>query len=192
MLLMLVGLVVFLGVHSLRIVAFDFRARMVARIGLNAWKGVYSVLSIIGFVVLVLGYKEARLQPVVIWSPPEMLRHLNSLFTLVAFILVTAAYVPRNKLKARFHHPMLLGTKAWAIGHLLANGTLHDIVLFAAFLIWAVVAFIFDRRRDRATGTVYPPGTASMTALTVVIGVVAWAIFAFWLHQSWIGVSPFA
>jgi uncharacterized membrane protein len=190
MVLMVVGLVIFLGVHSLKIVAFDWRTRMVARIGINPWKVIYSLSSIAGFVILIYGYKQARLSPVVIWTPPEMLRHLNSLFTLVAFILVTAAYVPRNRFKARLHHPMLLGTKAWAVGHLLANGTLHDIILFGAFLVWAVAAYVTDRRRDRALGTVYPAGTAGMTVLTVVIGVAAWAAFAFWLHQAWIGVNP--
>ena len=192
MLLMVIGLVIFLGIHSTRIVASGLRDQMVARIGLNAWKGIYGVISIIGFVVLIYGYRQARLNPVVIWSPPVMLQHLNALFTLVAFILVTAAYVPNNKLKSRFHHPMLLGTKAWAVGHLLANGTLHDIILFAVFLLWAVAAYVTDKRRDRANGTVYPPGTAAMTALTVVIGAIAWAVFAFWLHMAWIGVSPFA
>ncbi len=192
MLLMILGLVIFLGVHCTHIFAASWRQRQIARLGLGPWKGLYALASAIGLVVMVYGYGQARQAPVVIWSPPVMLVHLNALFTLVSAILFAAAYVPRNSIKARFHHPMLLGVKAWALGHLLANGTLHDIVLFGAFLAWAVLAFIACRKRDRAEGTVYPRGTIANTAIAVVIGAVFWAIFAFYLHRVLIGVSPFA
>jgi uncharacterized membrane protein len=105
-------------------------------------------------------------------------------------VLVTAAYVPGNGIKAWLHHPMVLGVKVWAFAHLIANQTLADVLLFGGFLVWAVFAFAASRRRDRAEGTVYPPGSASRTALTVVIGIVAWAIFAFWAHAWLIGVQP--
>jgi uncharacterized membrane protein len=106
-------------------------------------------------------------------------------------VLVAAAYVPRNHLKARIGHPMLTGVKLWALGHLLATGFLHDVVLFGAFLVWAVADFAASRRRDRAAGTVYPVGTLAGDALAAAAGVAAWAIFAFLLHQRLIGVSPF-
>jgi uncharacterized membrane protein len=145
---------------------------------------------LLGFVMLCWGFGLARQQPVLLYVPPMALRHLNALFTLVAFVLIAAAYVPRNHLKAKFGHPMLLGVKAWAFGHLLATGMLRDVVLFGAFLLWAVVLFIVSRRRDRRTGTTYPAGTLAGDAIAVVVGVVAWAVFALWLHLWLIGVNP--
>lgn len=190
--LLILGLVIFLGTHSVHMLAPGFRERVVARIGPMPWKGLYSVVSIAGFVLIVVGFGMARQAPVLLYAPPLWLKHLNALFTLVAFVLVAAAYVPRNHLKAKIGHPMLAGVKLWALGHLLAIGYLHDVVLFGAFLVWAVADFVVSRRRDRATGTVYPAGTARGDALVVVIGVAAWAIFAFLLHLRLIGVSPFA
>jgi uncharacterized membrane protein len=129
---------------------------------------------------------------VLLYVPPLWLRHLNALFTLIAFVLLAAARVPRNGLKARLHHPQVLAVKVWAFGHLLATGMLHDVVLFGAFLLWAIVLFAASRRRDRVAGTVYPAGTLRGNVLTVVIGVAAWAAFALWLHLWLIGVNPMA
>ena len=190
MTVLILGLLLFLGAHSVRIVADGWRGRTLARLGEGGWKGAYSVVSLAGFALIIWGFGLARQQPVLVWSPPTAMRHLNALFTLVAFILVAAAYVPRNQIKARLHHPMVLGVKLWAFGHLLATGTLADMVLFGAFLLWAVLDFRAARLRDRAQGTVYPPGTASGTVVAVVVGAVAWAVFAFWLHAAWIGVAP--
>jgi uncharacterized membrane protein len=113
------------------------------------------------------------------------------LFTLIAFVLVAAAYIPRNHFKAKLGHPMLAGVKVWALGHLLATGMLHDVILFGAFLIWAVAGFTVSRRRDRLAGVVYPAGTAFGDVLSIAIGIAAWAAFAFFLHTRWIGVAPF-
>lgn len=191
MLLLILGLILLLGMHSVHMLAPRWRGRVVARIGLLPWKGLYSVVTIAGFVLSVIGFGMARTQPHLLYAPPLWLKHLNALFTLAAFVLVAAAYVPRNHLKAKLGHPMLAGVKAWALGHLLATGFLHDVVLFGAFLAWAVADFMVSRRRDRAAGTVYPAGTAMGDVLAVVIGVAAWAIFAFLLHQRLIGVNPF-
>ncbi len=191
MAMLILGLVLFLGVHSVRVFADGWRTRQVARLGEKGWKGLYSVLSIIGFVLLVWGFGQARQHPVLVWVPPMALRHLNALFTLVAFVLLAAAYVPGNAIKARIGHPMLAAVKLWAFGHLLAAGMLHDIVLFGGFLLWAVADFMVSRRRDRAAGVSYPKGPASRTAIAVVVGVAAWAVFAFWLHRLIVGVSPF-
>lgn len=191
MAMLILGLVLFLGVHSVRIFADGWRTRQVARLGLNGWKGLYSLVSLAGFVLLVWGFGLARQHPVLLWVPPMALRHLNGLFTLVAFVLFAAAYVPGNAIKARVGHPMLAGVKLWAFGHLLATGMLHDVLLFGAFLLWAIVDFVVSRRRDRIAGVTYRKGPASLTVLTVVIGVAAWAAFAFWLHVLIVGVSPF-
>jgi len=191
MAILILGLVLFLGVHSTRIVADGWRGATIARIGEMPWKGIYSLLSIAGFALVVWGFRIARADTLVLYTPPVWTRHLAALLLVVSFILLVAAYVPRNVIKAKLHHPMVLGVKVWALAHLLANGVAADVLLFGAFLLWAVFSYRAARRRDRASNTVYPAGTAPMTALTVVIGVVAWAVFAFMLHGPLIGVRPF-
>lgn len=188
---LILGLVIFLGVHSVRILADGWRTQVRARMGEGAYKGVYSLLSLLGLGLIIWGFGVARETPVVLWTPPMGMRHAASLLTLVAFILLAAAYVPGNAIKARFHHPMVLSVKAWALAHLLANGMLAHLVLFGSFLVWAVLNFIAARKRDRVAGTQYPSGTASGTVTTVVLGVLAWAAFAFWLHGLLIGIRPF-
>ncbi len=191
MMLLIAGLILFLGVHSTRVFANDWRTALIAKRGEGTWKGTYTVLSLAGFVMLVYGYGLARQSPVVLWTPPVAMRHVAALLTLVSFVMLAAAYVPRNSIKAKLRHPMVLGTKVWAFAHLLANGNLADVLLFGAFLVWAVLNFRAARQRDRAQGIVYPAGTASGTAITVAAGVVAWLVFALWLHGLLIGVRPF-
>jgi uncharacterized membrane protein len=188
---LILGLVLFLGTHSVRIVAEGWRTRTIARIGEGPWKGGYSLLSIAGFVLIVWGYGVARQTPEVLWASPVWVRHLASLLTLAAFVLLAAAYVPGNQIKSRLHHPMVLGVKAWALAHLLANNTLADLLLFGAFLVWAVLDFRAARARDRADGKVYLAGHLGRTLVAVVVGVGAWAVFAFWAHQQLFGVRPF-
>lgn len=190
MLMLILGLVFFLGVHSTRIVADGWRGATIARIGALPWKGLYTVVSIAGFVLLVWGYGLARQQPVVLWSPPRGMNHLAALLMVFSFILLVATYVSRNAIKARLHHPMVLSVKVWALAHLLSNGNLADVLLFGAFLLWAVLSFRAARARDRAAGTVYAAGTAGGTAITVAVGLAAWAGFAFWGHAVLIGVQP--
>ncbi|MFV0681411.1 NnrU family protein [Ottowia sp.] len=191
MLVLILGLLLFLGTHSVRIVADGWRSRTIARIGPLPWKGAYTLVSLLGFGLIVWGFGLARQQPVVLWQPPVGLKHLNSLFTLLAFVLLAAAYVPGNKIQARLHHPMAAGVKLWAFGHLLATATLADAVLFGTFVLWAVLDFRAARQRDRAQSTVYAPGRWMPTAVTVLVGLLAWGVFAFWLHASWIGMAPF-
>jgi uncharacterized membrane protein len=191
MLTLVVGLVLFLGAHSVRVFAEGWRTAMVARLGVMAWKGAYAVVAIACFALILWGFSQARQAPVVLWPyPPVWVRHVVSLLVLVAFVLVVAAYVPGNGIKAKLHHPMILGVKLWAFAHLIANNTLAELVLFGAFLLWAVLDSRSARKRDRAEGKVYREGKASRTAVTVLVGVVAWAVFAFWLHAAWLGVSP--
>ena len=188
---MIIGLVLFLAPHSVRIYAPGLRERAIERLGLNLWKALYALVSGAGLALIVWGFGLARAHPTVLYVPAGWLRHLNALLTLIAFVLFAAAYVPRNHLKAAIGHPMLAGVKIWALGHLLATGMLHDVVLFGAFLVWAAADFAVLRRRDRRTGTAYPPGSAAGDVVTVLAGAVAWAVFAFWLHAALIGVNPF-
>lgn len=184
------GLVVFLGVHSSRMLADGWRSRTIERLGAKSWKGLYTLVSIAGLALVVWGYGVARQQPVQLWSPPVGLRHAAALLTWLAFVLLAATYVPGNQIKARLHHPMLLGTKVWALAHLLANGTLAGVILFGSFLLWAVTMFASARRRDRREAVLHAPGTAGRTAITLAAGTVAWAVFAFWLHGLLIGIRP--
>ena len=188
---LLAGLVLFLGIHSTRIWADGWRSQVVARIGLQPWKMLYTALSVAGLVLIVWGWGLARQSPVLLWQPPAGLRHAAALVTLLSFVLLAAAFVPGNQIKARFHHPMVLSVKAWALAHLLANGSLADVLLFGSFLAWSVAQFIVLRRRDRRDGRSYPPGRLGATVLAVLAGGVAWAVFAFWLHAVLIGVKPF-
>jgi uncharacterized membrane protein len=188
---LILGLLIFLGSHSVRIFAEPWRGARIAAMGLNAWKGVYSIVSILGFVLIVWGYGVARGAPVILYSPPVWTKHVAALLTIPAFILLAAAYVPGTRIKRAVGHPMIAGVKAWAFAHLLANGTLADVVLFGAFLVWAIVDYIAARRRDRAAGTVYVVGPITRDLAAVVVGLVAWAAFAFWLHAVLIGVRPF-
>jgi uncharacterized membrane protein len=188
---LILGLLMFLGMHSTRIFAEGWRSQVIARRGEGAWKGLYTVVSLVGFGLIIWGYGQARLAPQVLWASPVWTRHLASLLVLVALVLLAAAYVPGNAIKSRLHHPMVLGVKVWALAHLLANNTVADLLLFGGFLVWAVLDFRSARQRDRAAGTVYRAGRAGATALTVGLGVLLWAVFAFWLHTLLFGVRPF-
>ena len=191
MLWLIAGLVLFLGLHSVRIVADDWRGVTIARIGEARWKGLYSLGSAIGLALIVYGYGQARLDPVVLWASPLWTRHLAALGVLLALVLLAAAYVPRNGLKARLRHPMVLGVKVWALSHLVANNTLADLLLFGGFLVWAVLDFRAARARDRVAAMPPVPGTLVGTLGAVVVGVAAWAVLAFGGHAWLFGVRPF-
>ncbi|RZU01024.1 NnrU family protein [Rivibacter subsaxonicus] len=186
--LLILGLLLFLGMHSVRVLAEPLRSARIASMGERGWKGLYTVVSIVGLVLICWGYVLARQQPLVLWSPPLWTRHVAGLLMLVSFILLTAAEVPGNAIKHRLQHPMLLGTKVWAFAHLLANGTLADLLLFGSFLVWAILAFRSARRRGEARGRA---PTMGGTMTVIVVGIGLWLVFAFWAHRFLIGVSPF-
>lgn len=188
---LVLGLLLFLGTHSIRLVADGWRTTQVGRLGLNRWKVLYSLASALGLGLIVWGYGLARAEPVALWAPPAWTRHLAALLTLPAFILIAAAYVPGSRIKAALGHPMVAGVKVWAVAHLFSNGNLADVLLFGAFLAWAVVDFSSARRRDRAAGVVYRPGSAARDGLVVAAGTGAWALFAGLLHLWLIGVRPY-
>ena len=188
---LILGLLLFLGMHSVRIAGEGWRTQVINQRGAGAWKGLYTVVSLVGFGLIVWGYSQARLAPLVLWPSPTWARHLAGLLMLVSLVLLVAAYVPRNQIKARLHHPMVLAVKVWALAHLLANNTLADVLLFGSFLLWAVLDLRAARQRDRAAAVVYPPGRAMPTLLTLVLGGLLWAVLAFWAHQRLFGVRPF-
>lgn len=191
-LILLAGLAIFLGLHSIRIFADGWRSAKIAALGEKRWKGLYALGSFIGLGLIIWGFSLCRQAPVLLYQPPLWTRHLAGLLVLGAFWLVAAAYVPGNHLKAALGHPMVAGVKLWALAHLLANGTLADVLLFGGFLVWAIVLFPVARRRDRATGAEPTKAAGGRTLTAIVGGTVVWAVFAFWLHQVLFQVRPFA
>jgi uncharacterized membrane protein len=187
---LILGLIVFLGVHSIRIVAEEWRNRTKARIGDRAWKGLYALVSTIGFSLIVWGFGIVRQQPFQLWSVPVGMRHMASLLTLVSFVLLAAVYVPGNRIKAHVRHPMIIGVQIWALAHLVANANLGHVLLFGSFLVWSVLNFIAARARDHANTEPFKGGTAGATGISIALGVGAWVAVTLWLHGLLIGVSP--
>lgn len=190
MTILIFGLICFFSTHFVRIVADDWRSAQIARIGEKRWKALYSLVSALGLGLIVWGFVLSRQAPIMIWQPMSWTRHLTILLSLPAFILVTAAYVPGNRIKAKLGHPMVLGVKVWALAHLVSNGRLDEILLFGTFLVWAVLAFRSERARDRANHVAYRPGSLAGDAKVLVAGLLGWAIFAKYLHVLLIGVNP--
>lgn len=188
---LILGLVIFLGLHSIRIFAEDWRTAQIKQRGEKAYKGLYSLVSIASFVLLIWGYGLSRAGGIELYQPPRFTTHIASLLMLVAVVLLVCAYVPGTKIKAMVHHPMVLSVKVWAFAHLISNGRLADVLLFGAFLVWAILDFKAAKARDRRLGTRYAAGNVSRDVLAVVIGVVAWWAFARFAHVWLIGVQPF-
>lgn len=186
---LIVGLLIFLGIHSISIVAPAARDTLAARLGEWGWKGVYSLISLVGFVIALQGYSLARFEPVFVYQPPAALRHVAALLMLPVFTLLLAAYLP-GKIKEKTRHPMLVAVKLWAVAHLLANGMLADVVLFGSLLIWAV----FDRislKRRVARANPAAPKTALNDLVAVVAGLGLYAAFVMGWHARLFGVAPF-
>ncbi|MEN8176948.1 MAG: NnrU family protein [Pseudomonadota bacterium] len=187
MVILVAGLVIFLGVHSISIVNQPWRDRMVEKIGEPAWQGLYSLLAIAGLALVIWGYGLARQEPVLLYTPPEWLRHLAMLLMVFAFPLFLAAYLP-GRIQSTTRHPMLAATKLWAFAHLLVNGTLADVLLFGAFLAWAVADRISVKRREPRPVPGAPPSKLN-DAIAVVAGLAIYAAFVLGLHGWLFGVS---
>jgi uncharacterized membrane protein len=186
---LVLGLVMFLGIHSISIFAPGWRDSMVARLGALNWKALYSVASLVTFVLLVHGFGLARQEPVVLYQPPTWGRHLAMLLMLPVFPLLLSAYLP-GRIKAAVKHPMLTATKTWALAHLLANGMLADVLLFGGFLAWAVLDRIsVGRRPVRETPGAAAPGKFN-DLIAVVVGLLLYGVFVGWAHLHLFGVAP--
>ena len=186
---LVLGLFLFLGTHALRIGGDVMRERLLALLGPRYFKIIYSLTSVLGFALLVYGFGMARDAPVLLWTPPPAMKHVAYLLTLVAMVLMAAAYVPRNGIKAKLHHPMVLSVKTWALAHLVANGTLAHLLLFGSMLLWSVLLFKASRARDKLKQVVYTPGNNASTILTLEIGIAMWLVFVGWAHGWLVGVQ---
>jgi uncharacterized membrane protein len=186
--ILIAGLAIFLGIHTVSIVAPEWRAAQVARLGEGPWKGLYSVIAAIGLGLLIYGYGVARQQPLVLYTPPAALRHLALLVMVPVFPLFVAAYFP-GRIQAAAKHPMLLATKLWATAHLLANGTLADVLLFGGFLVWAIADRVSVKRRPPRSIPGAPPRPFN-DAIALLVGLAIYALLVFGGHRWLFGVSP--
>jgi uncharacterized membrane protein len=185
---LIAGLLLFFGMHSFGIVAPAARERAVTRLGDAPWKALFTLVSVIGFVLLVHGYGIARTTSPILYVPPPGLRHLAALLMLPVFPLLLAAYLP-GRIKTAVKHPMLTATKAWALAHLLVNGALVDVLLFGSFLAWAVADRIAAGKRPVPRRTPAAPASPLNDIVAVVGGLLLYAIFIGWAHQRLIGVA---
>lgn len=188
MLILILGLIVFLGMHSVLIVQPDLGRDMAARHGESVWKGAYTVISIIGFLLIIYGYGLARQNPSLLYVPPAGLRHLTHLLMLPVFILLFATYFPGH-IKTLMRHPMLWATILWAVAHLLSNGTWADVLLFGGFLLWAVADLIsMSKRPPKPVPTL--PAKRFNDAICIIGGLIVYGLFFSVLHRWLFGVAP--
>jgi len=188
MILLILGLALFLGTHSLAMALPAWREARRARLGATVWQGVLSPIALLGLVLIVIGYGAARDAPVLLYQPPLWLRHVALLLMVPVFPLLFAAYLP-GRLRAALGHPMLAAVKLWAIAHLLANGTLADVLLFGSFLLWAVADRLSFKWRA-ATPVAGAPLGPWNDFIAVGAGLALYGAFLLVLHRWWIGIAP--
>lgn len=187
---LILGLVLFFGIHLVSVVALGWRNRMAERLGGGIWQAAYSIGSLFGFYLIVTGYGDARQVAEVLYVPPAGLKHLSALLMLPAFTLALAAYLP-GRIQALAKHPLLLATKLWALAHLLANGSEADVLLFGSFLVWAIAVRVSLKYRPPRPIRMLPASKTN-DAIAIVGGLALYAVFMLWLHAKLFGVSPIA
>lgn len=188
MTVLIIGLAVFLGMHSISIVTPGLRTQAVASLGPNPWRGVYSLVSAVGFILILYGYHLARQSPLLLYTPPAWTRPVTFLLMLPVFPLLLAAYLP-GRIKTATKHPMLAAVKFWALAHLFSNGSLADVVLFGSFLVWAIWDRISVQRRPPQAIRTAPPGRLN-DLIVVIAGLALYVFFILWAHARLFGVSP--
>lgn len=186
MTLLLTGLLIFFGIHSVSIVNRPWRNHLAQSLGEAQWKGLYSLIAIAGFACMVYGYGIARGTPSMLYTPPNWLRHATLLLMLPVFPLLLAAYLP-GRVKSFARHPMLAATACWALAHLLANGGLHAVLLFGSFLLWAVVDRVTVTYRTEPVAAPVA-GSALNDVIAVLGGLALYVLMMVWGHAKLIGV----
>lgn len=191
MALLVISLILFLGIHLIRVVAPGFRQSMIASMGQSAWRGIFSVASLASLVLLIYAFGQARHVTGILYSPPVWTAHIAITLMLIAMICLVASLLPAGYIATKTKHPMVLSVKIWAFAHLLANGETSSVLLFAAFLAWGVIMRISLKRRERAGEIVLRPFVSGRYDLfAVIIGIVVWGLIIWRLHEWLIGVSP--
>ncbi|RMI18044.1 NnrU family protein [Sinorhizobium meliloti] len=191
MAILVLGIIIFLSMHLVRVVAPGFRAGIIDSRGKGTWMGLYTIVSLVGLCLIIYGFGQARGETGMLYDPPIFLRHIALLLMLVAFIVLAAGFLPAGRIAVALKHPQVLSIKIWALAHLLANGETSSVLLFGSFLAWAVILRISLKRRERAGEKVLPMfKSARNDVLAVVIGLVAFVLFVWKLHELLIGVQP--
>jgi uncharacterized membrane protein len=191
MAILVLGIIIFLGMHLVRVVAPGFRAGIIDSRGKGTWMGLYTIVSLVGLCLIIYGFGQARGEMGMLYDPPIFLRHIALLLMLIAFIVLAAGFLPAGRIAVALKHPQVLSIKIWALAHLLANGETSSVLLFGSFLAWAVILRISLKRRERAGEKVLPVfKSARNDVLAVVIGLVAFVLFVWKLHELLIGVQP--
>jgi uncharacterized membrane protein len=189
--IMIIGLAVFLGSHTL-VTLRPQRTALMAHIGEGPYKGLFSLVSLVSIVLIGYGFALYRANGYIdIWMPPRWTRHVTELLVWPAIIAILAAYIP-SQIKRVLKHPMLVGVKLWAVAHLLSNGDLGSIILFASILAWAVYDRIsLKRRTDAPAPAVATGGGYRNDFIVVVVGTLVYFVLGFWFHPWVIGVPVF-
>ena len=187
MIFLVIGLVLFIGSHSIKMLAPDVRERFIEANGQNAYRGLYSLVALVGFGLLIWGYGQMRADPVVLYDPPEWGRHGAHSLMLISFILLAASY-SKGWIKSTVGHPMVLATFLWAGAHLLVNGTLGDILLFGWLFVWSVLNFLSSRSRDRNNPDIIKSGFTINDGIAILAGGAIYVATLLWLHTWLIGV----
>ncbi|PDT42273.1 MULTISPECIES: NnrU family protein [Sinorhizobium] len=191
MTLLVLGIVIFLGMHLVRVVAPGLRAGVIESRGKGTWMGLYAAVSFVGLCLIIYGFGQARGETGMLYDPPVFLRHIAVLLMLFAFVFLAAGSLPAGRIAVAVKHPQILSIKIWALAHLLANGETSSVLLFGSFLAWAVILRISLKRRERAGETVLPVFKSTRNdALAVLIGLAAYVLFVWKLHDWLIGVPP--
>ena len=191
MAILVLGIIIFLGMHLIRVVAPGLRASVIESRGKGTWMGIYTILSLIGLCLIIYGFGQARSETGMLYNPPVFLRHIALLLMLFAFVFLAAGFLPAGRIAVAVKHPQILSIKIWAFAHLLANGETSSVLLFGSFLAWGVILRISLKRRERAGERVLPVFKSSTNdVLAIVIGFVGWVLFVWKLHEWLIGVAP--
>jgi uncharacterized membrane protein len=188
--IMVLGLAVFLGAHVF-VTLRTRRAAVVARLGEGPYKGLFTLVSLVGFVILVYGFARYRAEGLIpVWSPPAWTRHVTAALVWPAVVLATAAYI-RGDIYRKLKHPLLAGVKLWAAAHLIANGDLGGIILFGSILAWAVFDRISLKRRSDPGAPPIPTGGRINDVIAVVVGTLVYLALGLWFHPTVIGLKVF-
>jgi len=190
MTLLIIGLILFLGIHSTRIFFEPVRVWSINTFGAGSWRAIYTVLSVAGLILIVIGFVPAGENADVVWVPPFALLHVSALLMLLSFIFIAAGQLPAGRIKASLRHPMTVGVLVWAVAHLLINGMSHEVLLFGSMLVWSILVLFAALRRDRQMRLAFMAGPVRNDLLAVVIGAAVWAFFVMYAHEWLFGVAP--
>lgn len=191
MALLVLGIVVFLGIHLVRSFAPGLRAVMIKRSGTGTWRAIHGIASIVGLGLITIGFDQARATTGMLYTPPVFMAHIALALMLIASICLVAAFLPAGKIRVATKHPAILAIKIWALAHLIANGETASVLLFGAFLAWGVILRISMKRRWRAGEITYPAFVSYRYDLAAVaLGAALYGVIVWRLHELVIGVAP--